>query len=307
MSQSAGNPPKPSPPLKTLPLGADSLLREELVRSIKSPYRPVLVVLMGNETGQRVILDQSIVVGRNPENKLVLTDAGVSWNHARIEDRGDAWAVVDLQSTNGTMVNDERVSEHVLQKNDKIAFGHTVVRFEVQDAYDHAYQVAVDRMINVDDLSGLLMRRKFDAELEQMISTAQTKGASVGLLVMDLDGIKQINDTHGHLFGAYTIAEAGKLIGRLMEGQGIASRFGGDEYLAALPGMDLDGALYTGEQIRQAIADYHFEREGIVLHPGISIGAAAFPAQASDAQSLFQAADEAMYRAKKGGKNRVCR
>lgn len=293
-------------PLTTLPFSDSGDFREQLVRTFSAPQTPVLVVLVGNHTGKSVRLDGSIVVGRNPENKLVLTDSGVSWDHARIEDRGDAWAVIDLESTNGTLVNEHRVSEQVLQVNDKITFGRTTVRFEMHDVYDQAYDVALAKMLNFDDLSGLLVRRKFDAELEQMITTAQLNRSSVGLLVMDLDGLKKINDTHGHLFGAYTIAESGKLIGRVLGSNGIGSRFGGDEYLAALPNADLTRAFQVGEEIHAAINAYHFEREGILLHPGISIGVASFPAQAQDAKALFQAGDEAMYRAKQGGKNRVC-
>ena len=122
---------------------------------------------------------------------------------------------------------------------------------------------------------------------------------------MDLDGIKKINDTHGHLFGAYVIGESGHVIGRVLEGRGFASRFGGDEYVAALPGLDLDAAGAVGEEIRRAIAEHEFEREKIVLRPGISIGTASFPESADDAKSLFQRADEALYRAKRAGKNQV--
>jgi diguanylate cyclase (GGDEF)-like protein len=123
--------------------------------------------------------------------------------------------------------------------------------------------------------------------------------------MMDLDGIKKINDSHGHLFGAYVIGESGHIIGRVLEGRGFASRFGGDEYVAALPGFDLPGARGVGEEILRAIGAHEFEREGVPLRPGISIGAAAFPESAADAQALFQRADEALYRAKRAGKNQV--
>jgi diguanylate cyclase (GGDEF)-like protein len=129
----------------------------------------------------------------------------------------------------------------------------------------------------------------------------------VALLVMDLDGIKVINDTHGHLFGAYVIGEAGRLIGNVLGQRGIGCRFGGDEYLAALPDHDILTALEVGEQIRAAIGSHRFEREDVLLKPGISIGVAAFPEHASDPMELFQRADEALYRAKKSGKNRVSR
>jgi diguanylate cyclase (GGDEF)-like protein len=124
---------------------------------------------------------------------------------------------------------------------------------------------------------------------------------------MDLDGIKKINDTHGHLFGAYVIGAAGKLIGQVVGARGMGSRFGGDEFLAALPGLDAAAGVAVAEEIRAAIAAHPFEREGVPLRPGISIGVAEFPADADDPLGLFQKADEALYRAKQGGKNRVCR
>jgi diguanylate cyclase (GGDEF)-like protein len=125
--------------------------------------------------------------------------------------------------------------------------------------------------------------------------------------MMDLDGIKSINDTHGHLFGAYVIGEAGRVIGRVLDQRGFASRFGGDEFIAALPSSALEAATLLGEEIRQAISAYPFQREGVALRPGISIGVASFPESANDGESLLQRADEALYRAKRAGKNRVSR
>lgn len=279
---------------------------DDLVRAIKAPYRPVLVVIMGLDLGQRRRLDRSLTIGRNPESGFALTDPSVSWNHARIEDRGDSWAVVDLGSTNGTFVNGTRVNEAILSPGDKLALSRTVVRFELQDAIEQSFDETVERMLNIDDLSGLYLRRRFDAELKTMLEAARTTSTPVGLLVMDLDGVKQINDTHGHLFGAYVIGEAGKVIGDTLGSRGIGSRFGGDEYSAALPGADLTQASAVAHEILQAINQHPFSYENVALHPGISIGVASFPESAQDQQDLFRRADEALYRAKQGGKNRVC-
>jgi two-component system, cell cycle response regulator len=278
-----------------------------LRQKVKEPFRPVLVVLAGQEVGQRVVVDHTLLVGRDAGADLPLSDALVSWHHALIEDRGDEWALKDLGSTNGVRVNDQPGTEFVLAQGDRIHFGHTVVRFELQDHVEQDYNEFVARMLNVDDLSGLLVRRAFDRELGLMIEAARAVSGSLGLLVMDLDGVKPINDTHGHLFGAYAIGEAGRVIGRVVKSRGLGSRFGGDEFLAALPGLDGAAAAAVAEEIRVAIAAHHFERERKVLKPTISIGAAAFPADADTAEALFQRADEALYRAKQGGKNRVCR
>jgi two-component system, cell cycle response regulator len=217
---------------------------------------------------------------------------------------------VDLGSTNGTVVNGvklPREGEGKLAHNDKIVLGRTVLRFELMDRLEQAYDDQLQRLLNVDDLSGLYVRRRFDHELGSMVETARASRTSVALLVMDMDGIKAINDKHGHLFGAYTIGETGKLIGRVVAGRGIGSRFGGDEFCAALPGMDTEAAFLVAEEIRSAVAAHPYEREGIVLKPGISAGIASFPTNADTAETLFQRADEALYRAKQSGKNKVCR
>jgi two-component system cell cycle response regulator len=292
--------------MKTLPaMEATSTLSNAVVQAVKAPHRPLLVVIAGEDLGVKKPVEQSLLIGRDPACDLVLRDALISSRHALLEDRGDSWTLVDLGSTNGTSVNGQKGSEFVLSRNDKIVFGRTVVRFEMQDSLEQAYDELVERLLNIDDLSGLYVRRKFDVDLKIAIEMARAHNRTLGLLAMDLDGIKKINDTHGHLFGAYVIGESGRVISRVIEGIGFATRFGGDEYIAALPQTDLAAALGIGEQIREAIATHPFEREGIPLRPGISIGAAAFPESASDAESLFQRADEALYRAKREGKNRV--
>jgi diguanylate cyclase (GGDEF)-like protein len=298
--------PTPGESLKTLPLEDSARLRDELRQALRAPHRPVLVVLAGNEVGQRRRLEGNLLLGRDPAADLVLTDAGVSWHHARLEDRGDCWAVVDLESTNGTAVNGQKRRESPLAHGDRLVLGRTVLRFEVQDALEQAYDEQVQRMLNLDDLSGLLVRRKFDAELGLLLESARARTRPLALLVMDLDGVKRINDTYGHLFGAYVIGEAGRIIGEVIGARGIASRFGGDEFCAAIPENDERAGAAIGEEIRRAIAAHPFQREGIVLAVGISIGVAAFPERATGQASLFQRADEALYRAKQGGRNRVC-
>jgi two-component system, cell cycle response regulator len=300
---------RPRPAGAPRTLQAEDGVTSEVMRRVKAPHRPVLVVAWGQEpdVGQRVVVDKTILIGRDPQAGLTLGDPLVSWHHARLEDRGDAWAVVDLGSTNGVAVNGGKVQEAELRPDDALVLGGTMIRFELQDGVAQHYNQVVERLLNIDDLSGLYVRRKFDAELELVIETARHEQLPVAFLAMDLDGIKRINDTHGHLFGAHVIGEAGRVIGRVLGARGIACRFGGDEFLAALPGHDSDQGARAAEEINRAIAEHHFEHEGIRLHPGISIGVAAFPTDAADARSLFQRADEALYRAKAAGKNRVSR
>jgi diguanylate cyclase (GGDEF)-like protein len=310
MSQGGDARTKPGVPndsLRTLKLDEGASVREELYRTLRDERRPVLVVIHGNEIGARKRLDGNTVAGRAPDADLHLSDAGVSWHHARFEDRGGAWAVVDLKSTNGVTVNGKKVPESLLAANDRISLGRTVLRFEVQDAMERAFDEQMEKLVNVDDLSGLLLRRRFDREAAVLLDAARQKGSPLAMLVMDLDGVKKINDTHGHAYGAHVIGEAGRRIGEVLRGRAIASRFGGDEYCAALPDTDADAACAVAQEVLAAIGAQGFDRDGITLRAGISIGVAAFPSDATDAATLFQRADEAMYRAKQGGRHRVSR
>lgn len=309
---SQGNDPRqrhaaPSDSLRTLKLDEGNHVREELYRSIREDRRPVLVVIAGSDVGVRRKLDRNLLVGRAPNADFILTDAGISWHHCRFEDRGGAWAVVDLGSTNGTAVNGKKAPETLLNPNDRIAIGRTVVRFEEQDAVEAAYDEQMERMLNIDDLSGLMLRRRFDKEFAQLFHSAKERNGALAVLVMDLDGVKKINDTHGHRFGAYVIGECGRVIGSIVQAPSIASRFGGDEFCAAIPNASTAVAIALGEAVRQAIAKHRFEYEGVVLNPGISVGVASFPEDVLEFATLFQRADEAMYRAKQGGRNRVSR
>jgi diguanylate cyclase (GGDEF)-like protein len=297
----------PNDSLKTLKLDEGASVRDELYRSMREERRPVLVVIRGNEIGTRRKLTNNLVVGRAPDADLHLSDAGVSWHHARFEDRGGAWAVVDLQSTNGVSVNGERCTEALLRTHDRIALGRTVLRFEEQDALEASYDEQMERLLSIDDLSGLLLRRRFDREYALLLDAAKQKGAPLGLLVMDLDGVKTINDTYGHVYGAHVIGGAGHRIGEALRGRAIASRFGGDEFCAAIPGADTDACVKIGNELRSLIGDTPFEKDGLVLRVGVSIGVASFPEDASDGATLFLLADQAMYRAKQAGKHRVSR
>lgn len=290
---------------RTLPMDEGTGLSRIAQDVVRQRHRPALIVLTGDRVGERLSIQGNFLIGRAPDAALALSDPNVSWHHALVEDRGERYALVDLESTNGTYVNGARSAERELSHGDKLRVGGTTLRFEVQDEADAEFTAAVQRLISIDDLTGLYLRRRFDAELAGIVGTARAGSSAVGLLAMDLDGIKAINDQHGHLFGAYTISECGKLIGQEVAERGIACRFGGDEFIVALPGHDLTESITVAETIRLAIANHPFEYEGTRLRPGISIGVATFPDDAPDPVGLFKKADAALYAAKRAGKNRV--
>jgi diguanylate cyclase (GGDEF)-like protein len=303
-------------PLRTKPMDDDSnSLRDALQRELVRSVAPSLAVILGRDVGKRVVLDRSVEMGRDPSCELPLTDENVSWRHARVEDRGNGdWVLVDLGSTNGTMLDGKPCSGAPLVPGNRIFVGKTVIEMQ-KDALRDAHAAELERLLSIDELSGLWVKRRFDAQLAASFAAvlAGTVDA-LSVVVMDMDGVKAINDTHGHHMGAFVIGAAGHVIGRLVEGRGFATRFGGDEFAAALPGMNKDAAVAVAEEVRAAVAGHVYERDGIRVHPGLSCGVATVPGDGqgqgegegeAGADALFRAADQAMYRAKRAGKNRV--
>ncbi len=299
--------PRRAGPLRTKPLEEAGSLQEALAAELRKSTSPSLVVVAGPDVGTRRRLDSSVEVGRDPGASFSLSDESISWMHIRVEDRGAGeWAVVDLGSTNGTIVNGEKTREATLKPGDRIFLGKSIVEFQVQDAIQQGFNAEVERLLSEDELSGLWVKRRFDAQLSTSVAAVLAGGVPViSVVVMDLDGVKAINDTHGHHMGAFVIGAAGHVIGEALGSRGFATRFGGDEFAAAFPGVVKAQAVEIAETLRVAVVSHVYEKGGIRVYPGMSCGVAALPGDAEDPESVFRAADAAMYRAKRGGKNRV--
>ena len=265
------------------------------------------VIRGGQDLGVQARVEADATIGRSPQSTLALQDLGVSWEHARIRVEGGVHLLEDLGSTNGTRVGGRPVTAaRPLADGEKIRVGEkTVVRFSLADAMDVAFLLEVGQLVGTDALTGLESKRRFDDAFDYALQVAGQDGAPVAMLMMDMDGVKQINDTHGHSFGAYVIGETGRLIARHLTAEGHACRFGGDEFSAFLPGLDTPAACGVAETIRAAVEDAGFEKDGVALKPTISIGVAGFPGEGKDAVRLLEVADAALYRAKAAGKNCV--
>ena len=272
---------------------------------------PVLVVLRGSQVGRRYLLNESgLVLGRRPDRAQLVVpgDAQISSMHCRFE-RGpqqQSWQVVDLGSTNGTVVGSERVATQALLDGDRILVGETVLKFTFHDELEEEFHQAVDHLMNIDDLTGLPVQRVFQVRFQDALLLVQRQKRSMAVFMMDMDGLKKINDNHGHLVGAHTIATVGRRLGTIVHAaNGVVSRFGGDEFSAFVPNVDLEQAKALGEQLREAVKGQPITRDTVTVNPSISIGLALFPDHGTLMEQLTRQADEALYRAKAAGRDRV--
>jgi diguanylate cyclase (GGDEF)-like protein len=168
----------------------------------------------------------------------------------------------------------------------------------------HLYELAM-----VDGLTGLFMRRYFDARIEEEIERSKRYGTAFSVVMMDVDDFKSLNDTHGHLIGDRVLRGIANVVKSQMRGVDTAARYGGEEIAVILPRTEMVNAYNVGERIRAAIAELRITTDTDAsqsLRVTASFGIAAYPeSTAADGEDLVRRADRALYRAKKTGKNRV--
>lgn len=163
-------------------------------------------------------------------------------------------------------------------------------------------------LATVDPLTGLATRRHIDQRLREMFEHATRLREPLALVLCDLDRFKDVNDSLGHPAGDDVLQQLGALLRQSAREVDRLGRYGGEEFLAILPGTVLDAAVTFAERVRQEVEAHRFTAGHATLRQTISCGVAAWPhPRIADRDTLLQAADDALYVAKRTGRNRVIR
>lgn len=272
---------------------------------------PVLVMLRGPHLGRRfAVKGDRVILGRNPGRSDLAfpEDREISGRHCQIEhDTSDnRYLVSDLESTNGTLVNGQKVTAAELHEGDKLMIGQAVFKFAYEDMLDEEFYHEVDRRMNIDELTGLVVLREFQHRLREALTRCQQNKQPLTLMMMDLDGLKAINDKNGHHVGAGTISAVGKLLGQWIPQNGLVTRYGGDEFTAFVERLPRAPGMRLARRFVKRLAEQKLSFEQVIVTPSISIGVAVFPEDAATFEVLTRRADEALYRAKAAGRGCVC-
>ncbi|GAK55092.1 diguanylate cyclase with PAS/PAC and GAF sensors [Candidatus Vecturithrix granuli] len=156
-----------------------------------------------------------------------------------------------------------------------------------------------------DPLTGLFNRRYMEESLRQEIRRAKRNGSHVGLIMLDVDHFKQFNDTHGHETGDIVLQTLAKLLQEHIREGDIACRYGGEEFLLILPDASLTTSEQRAKELLEQVRKLRIVHQGTHFSITISLGVSTFPEYGRESQGLVNAADMAMYQAKKHGRNQV--
>lgn len=264
--------------------------------------QPRLVVIAGPDLGRQIDLNlDEVDIGRGDNVRFRIDSEQVSRRHAAIRRVLGRFAVADLESTNGTFVNDERIKTHTLREGDRIRIGKVVLKYtecEIEASY---HQQILERA-NVDGLTGAYNKRYYEETMRRMYAT---NGPSMSLLLFDIDYFKKINDTWGHAVGDLVLKEVVLVARGQLRIADLLCRVGGEEFAVILEGARLEEARGIAERIRTAVERSHENARSQRIPVTLSIGVAERTSAEPDPEALYKRADGRLYQAKHAGRNRV--
>lgn len=254
----------------------------------------------------RSIDSDQLVFGRNGECEVVVDENLASRRHAKIIRKGDGWFLVDLGSTNGTWVNEEKVQIHELKSGDRIRIGLSIFKFFHEDNVEAHYHESVYQMMTQDALTGAWNKRYLNDVLEREIPRHRRSEQPLGLLMIDFDNFKEINDLHGHIVGDEVLAEFGRRTLAVKRSSEVFARFGGDEFVIVFVNSDHEASRTAAERIFKAVVTEPFPTSAGLLNCTFSGGFSVFSGEELvGMEELLEAADKNLYLAKDKGRNQI--
>jgi len=281
---------------------------KSVLPSRSAPTTACLVYIYptGPQMGTRYVLGGKYnFIGRTDECSVRNQDQSVSRTHARIEHRDDGYWIVDLQSTNGTFVNNVQVAERQLDDGDYVRIGSCIYRYLAGGNIEAEYHEEIYRLTVQDALTGIHNRRSLMDFLDRELARAQRYQRPLALALFDIDHFKKLNDEFGHLAGDTVLRDLCQLLRTTVRKDELLARYGGEEFAMVLPETGLPEAQLAAERLREAVATCMFTYQTKRLPVTVSVGVSISTGETRDPQSLIEAADAKLYEAKSAGRNRV--
>lgn len=250
--------------------------------------------------------DAPLTIGRDTDCDICVNDDTASRHHARLQFDTASYIVTDLQSTNGTFVNEVPVALHPLEDGDYLYIGNSIFRFLSGGNIESDFHEEIYRLTIIDALTDIHNKRYFLEFLDRELARSNRHGRPLTLLLFDIDHFKDINDTRGHLCGDYTLSKLAGLVKTVISQDELFARYGGEEFAIVLPETSLEGGVQAGDRIRALVEQHAFQFEDQPYRITVSVGAATTAGDGSMTTfELLSQADDKLYQAKHQGRNQV--
>lgn len=288
----------------------DKTIRRDTVdlTESKDTRKANFVVLAGQDIGRKYDVEsEEMYIGRNEMCEIFVDDEDVSRIHAKIDATSDYVYIEDLGSTNGTLVNGDKIKRHQLEDGDRIQVGSmTVLKFNYVDEIEESFNEQLYNAANKDYLTQVYNKKYFIDRLKMEFSYSKRHAAPLSLMIFDIDFFKKINDTHGHLAGDSLLKQFATTIDQTKRQEDLFARYGGEEFILLLRNTNIETSISIAEKIRKKIETSKFKIDKKNIPVTVSIGVSVLVGENfSTYQELIRSADRQLYIAKENGRNQV--
>jgi len=251
--------------------------------------------------------DMPLVIGRGEDCEIRVQEHTVSRRHARIEPGVDGYNVTDLQSTNGSFINDRPLTTLTpLTDGDYLRIGNCIYRYLAGGNVESEYHEEIYRLTIMDALTQTHNQRYLLEFLDREVIRTVRHDRPLSFVLFDIDWFKKVNDEHGHLGGDFALRELAGLDRQTVRREDLFARYGGEEFALVLVETNREQAMEVAERIRLNVEKHMFLFEEQTFRITISLGIAWCSARNPvTTQELVRQADERLYQAKRAGRNRV--
>lgn len=273
---------------------------------------PVVVVLIGptGYVGKQYPLTQNdIVLGRALENQIYIDDRSLSRIHAKFIVVGTDVSIIDLGSTNKTLVNGQvlpPLTGYQLKNNDQIKTGNIILKFLEKGSIEAISNQAVYEKVQKDALTEIYSKGALLEKGPEAIKRSDVLNEPMSLVTFDIDHFKKINDTYGHPAGDFVLKRLCQVIStKVIRSNDFFARYGGEEFVLLISGGDHKIAHDVAERIRQMVESTEFIFEQRKIPVTVSVGVTTKIPTDTEWTQLYDRADKALYLSKQSGRNRV--
>jgi diguanylate cyclase (GGDEF)-like protein len=294
---------------KTVVAGTDTFFGKIQEAGKTPPTVAVLIGPQGYVGKQWPLLQSETIVGRSVECSIFIDDKSLSRSHAKFSVIGADVSVVDMGSTNKTVVNGKvlaPLTPCILKNNDQIKTGNVVFRFLEKGSLEAMSSQEVLERVSKDILTGAFTKAELLGRGPELIRRSETLTEPLCMIVFDIDFFKKVNDTYGHAAGDHVLREIGRIIlTKLVRSNDFFVRYGGEEFVILLSGSSLRTAHEVAERIRQTVQGHSFEFENKIIPVTVSLGVTEKLQTDKAWEHMFERADKALYVSKQTGRNKT--
>jgi diguanylate cyclase (GGDEF)-like protein len=273
---------------------------------------PVVVVLIGppGYVGKQYpIGSNDIVIGRSVETQVYIDDKSLSRSHAKFAVVGSEVSIIDLGSTNKTIVNGNALPPLApcrLKNNDQIKTGNVIFKFLEKGNIEALTNQTMYEKANRDALTGAASKGSLLEMGPEAVKRAELLNEEMSIIVFDIDHFKKINDNFGHPAGDFVLKELSQIVAnKLIRANDYFARYGGEEFVLILAGANAKMVAEIAERVRATMEAHAFVYEGKQIPLTVSLGVVTKTPTDTSWKDIFDRADKAMYASKQAGRNRV--